>query len=224
MNLELLSGMYIKYYYNSICIKTGYVLGFWFLLFSVVKHPCWEHISGGPVWMGHVREGELSWEVCSEAVLWAGPGRRVCHHYCIQYTWPAQLASEDLRFQVQTRTHIHFITFLAEDESLHKIKCYYDIVLLYVDKIQSNIPVLLQKILSFTLTCCTIYMIKSIGEFSQFANVNFFPSWTCFQTVSCLTLQNSWEGSCFSSGWKTCFVLIIWRFWTSDERMIHFKW
>lgn len=54
--------------------------------------------------MGHVREGKLAGVLCSEAVLRARPGRRVCHHHCLQHPWAAQLAPEDLRFQVRHRS------------------------------------------------------------------------------------------------------------------------
>lgn len=50
--------------------------------------------------MGHVGEGELSGEVCPEAVLRAGPGGRVRHHHRLQHPGAAQLAPENLRLQV----------------------------------------------------------------------------------------------------------------------------
>lgn len=51
--------------------------------------------------MGHVREGEFTREVCLEAVLRAWPGWGVCHYYCLQHPGTAELASEDIRLQVQ---------------------------------------------------------------------------------------------------------------------------
>lgn len=74
----------------------------WFLPLSPAKHPCREHLPCRPVWMGHVREGEFTREVCLEAVLRAWPGWGVCHYYCLQHPGTAELASEDIRLQVQT--------------------------------------------------------------------------------------------------------------------------
>ena len=71
-----------------------------FLRLSPAEHPCRKHLPCRPVWVGHVREGEFTREVCLEAVLRAWPGRGVCHYYCIQYPGTAELASEDLRLQV----------------------------------------------------------------------------------------------------------------------------
>lgn len=51
--------------------------------------------------MGHVREGEFTREVCLEAVLRAWPGWGVCHYHCLQHPRTAELASEDIRLQVQ---------------------------------------------------------------------------------------------------------------------------
>lgn len=71
-----------------------------FLPLSPAEHPCRKHLPRGPVRVGHVREGELTREVCLEAVLRAWPGRGVCHHHCLQHPGTAELASEDLRLQV----------------------------------------------------------------------------------------------------------------------------
>lgn len=85
------------------------------------EHPCWEHLFGGPVWVGYVWEGELSREVCPEALLWARLGRRVCHHYCLQHPRSAELAPEDVRLQVlsqqekvcdRNKGHLHFVIWL----------------------------------------------------------------------------------------------------------------
>lgn len=93
--------------------------------------------------------------------------------------------------------------------SLHKIKCgkKWSVGLLLYCRIWIKHKVshiVLQRIfLSLKLKCCTIYMIKSI-ECSQFAKLDMFSD--CLMSA---TLQNSFEGSSFSSGLKTCFVLII---------------
>lgn len=68
-----------------------------------VKHPRGEHLAGRPVWMGHVGKGELTRNVCFEALLWAGPRGRVRHHNRLQHPRTAQLAPEDVRLQVYTR-------------------------------------------------------------------------------------------------------------------------
>lgn len=70
---------------------------------STAQHPRGQHLPGGPVRVGHVREGELAGEVCPEALLRAGPGRRVCHHHRLQHPRPAELAPEDVRLQVAAR-------------------------------------------------------------------------------------------------------------------------
>lgn len=70
-------------------------------LVFLAEHPCGKHFPGGPVWVGHVGEGQLSRNFCAEAVLWARTRRRVCHHYRLQHPRPAQLASEDVRLQVR---------------------------------------------------------------------------------------------------------------------------
>lgn len=72
-----------------------------FLPLSPAKHPRREHLPCRPVWVGHVREGEFTREICLEAVLRAWPGWGVCHYYCLQHSGTAELASEDIRLQVQ---------------------------------------------------------------------------------------------------------------------------
>lgn len=74
------------------------------LVLAPAEHPRGKHLPGGPVRVGHVREGELTGEVCPEAVLRAGAGRGVRHHHCVQHSGTAELASEDLRLQVGSWT------------------------------------------------------------------------------------------------------------------------
>lgn len=69
--------------------------------YFLAKHPCGKHLAHGPVWMGHVREGEFSRIICTQAVFWAGFGGRICHHHRLQHPGTAQLAPEDLRLQVR---------------------------------------------------------------------------------------------------------------------------
>lgn len=74
------------------------------LVLAPAEHPRGEHLSGGPVRVGHVREGELTGEVRPEAVLRAGAGWGVCHHHRLQHSGTAKLASEDLCLQVGSWT------------------------------------------------------------------------------------------------------------------------
>lgn len=69
--------------------------------YFLAKHPCGKHLPHGPVWMGHVREGEFSRILCTQAVFWAGFGGRICHHHRLQHPGTAQLAPEDLCLQVR---------------------------------------------------------------------------------------------------------------------------
>lgn len=69
--------------------------------YFLAKHPRGKHLPHGPVWVGHVREGEFSRIICSQAVFWAGFGGRVCHHHRLQHPGTAQLAPEDLCLQVR---------------------------------------------------------------------------------------------------------------------------
>lgn len=69
--------------------------------YFLAKHPCGKHLAHGPVWMGHVREGEFSRILCTQAVFWAGFGGRICHHHRLQHPGTAQLAPEDLCLQVR---------------------------------------------------------------------------------------------------------------------------
>lgn len=84
---ELIQQIYFKH--------SGY-----FFLCSSAEHPRWEHFFGRPVRVGHVWERELPGVICSEVVLWTRSGRRVRHHNRLQYSRSAQLAPEDLCFQV----------------------------------------------------------------------------------------------------------------------------
>ena len=64
------------------------------------EHPCWQHLSCRPIWMGPLQPSQQSRAVCTSAVCRPGPWGRVCHHHCLLHQRTAQLACSHLCFQV----------------------------------------------------------------------------------------------------------------------------
>lgn len=95
LSVNHLGQTFVKVETNNLCLP-----------FSPAEHPCRKHLPRGPVWVGHVREGELTREVCLEAVLRAWPGWGVCHNHCLQHPGTAELAPEDLCLQVLNCTSL----------------------------------------------------------------------------------------------------------------------